>query len=32
MAGSAPDASAKPFNSYLLNKCIVGYGIIKQHH
>ena len=31
MAGSAPAAptrSAKPFNSYLLNKCIVGYGII----
>lgn len=31
MAGSAPSAPtrfAKPFNSYLLNKCIVGYGII----
>ena len=31
MAGSAPAAptrSAKPFNSYLLNKFIVGYGII----
>lgn len=31
MAGSAtaaPTRSAKPFNSYLLNKCIVGYGII----
>lgn len=31
MAGSAPTAAertAKPFVSYLLNKCIVGYGIV----
>ena len=25
---AAPARPAKPFNSYLLNKCIVGYGII----
>ena len=23
-----PAAPAKPFNSYLLNKCIIGYGVI----
>ena len=28
-SGAAPPARpAKPFNSYLLNKCIIGYGVI----
>lgn len=25
---TAPARPAKPFNSYLLNKCIIGYGVI----
>lgn len=25
---AAPARPAKPFNSYLLNKCIIGYGVI----